>query len=139
MPHWESVFGRHFEVPGFVQFLVSKKVLEDTSYGNDEAPSFGVFDPITEHRVILWVNHPLRSRRHDFGDRFMVQENDQIDFSSDDLEAALEDLFKKLSRFQRTLPRKGPKEWRPAGSKESQEDWQEKLTDLKDEFYARRR
>lgn len=138
MPHWESVFGHDYEVPGFVRYLVQKKILEDTSYGNDTAPSFGVWDNVSDRRIIFWVDHPLNSRRHDRAPnekRFHVQEGDEISASSDDLDTALEALFAALGRFHGGPKRPGPKEWRPKASKNTAEQWQEKLSELIHEYY----
>lgn len=140
MPHWESVFGHDYEVPGFVRFLIQKKILEDTSWGNDASPSFGVWDQTGDHRVVFWVDHPVSRRRHDrmpTEKRFHVQERDEIKFSSDDLDESLVELFKALGRFHGRTPPKGPKEWRPRSSKAVAEDWQEKLSELIHEYYDR--
>lgn len=132
MPHWESVFGHDFEVPGFVRFLVQKKILQDTSYGSDFMPSFGMWDPTSSRRVVLWTNHPMSRRREKMAatdGRFSVQEGDSIVFSSESLDEALEALFAALGRFH-SGPR-GPKEWRP-----KKNPWTEKLPDLLDEYYG---
>lgn len=141
MPHWESVFGHHFEVPGFVRFLVQKKILEDASWGNDTSPSFGVWDPTSDRRVVLWVDHPIKRFRENLSQRFHIQRGeDDIVTSSDDLEEALESLFLELGKFHASRAPKGPKEWRPkgAGPEETVEEWKEKLPELLDEYYHRR-
>lgn len=140
MPHWESVFGYQFEVPKFVQFLVQKKILQDISYGNDTSPSFGVWSPISDRRVVFWVDHPIKSKRENLGERFHVQVDQEIHFSSDDLEEALENLFLELGKFHAEKEPSGPKEWRPrkAGPKAVVEEWKEKLPELLEEYYERR-
>lgn len=136
MPHWESAFGHDFEVPGFVRFLIQKKILEDTSWGNDTAPSFGVWDPTGDRHVVLWVDHPVQRRRQDKNDkRFLIQEEYEIRFSSDDLDAALEALFAALGRFYGSERPKGPKEWAPRKSRAPSEKWKEKLPELIHEYY----
>lgn len=140
MPNWVAAHGSHFEVPPFIDFLVKKGVIQDLSYKNDESPAFGLADPYSDHRLILWVGHPLKSWRYYADERFQVQEDDAINFSSDDLETALDYFFKKLRTFGETLPRKGPKEWRPHGRGVfmTEAEMDEFFSDLKDEFYARR-
>jgi hypothetical protein len=140
MPHWESVFGHHFEVPGFVRFLVQKKILEDISWGNDASPSFGVWDPTSDRRVVLWVDHPIKQFRENVGERFYVQRDEDAFFSSEDLEEALETLFVELGKFYAEKAPKGPKEWRPAnaGPRDVEAEWKEKLTDLLGDYYERR-
>lgn len=140
MPHWESVFGRHFEVPGFVRFLIQKKILEDISYGNDASPSFGVWDAGSDRRVVFWVDHPITQFRENLGERFHVQRDQEIIFSSDDLEGALETLFVELGEFHARGAPKGPKEWRPrgAGPKEVILEWKDKFPELLEEYYRRR-
>lgn len=137
MPHWESVFGYDYEVPGFVRFLVQKKILEDISYGNDESPSFGVWDPTSDRRVVFWVDHPIGSKRQTPGERFRVQEGNKVFFSTEDLEAALVELYHALGRFHGGIKRSGPKEWRPRTSKMIKEEWEDKLGDVLREYYGK--
>lgn len=137
MPNWISEHGRNFEVPHFIDYLVNQKVIEDLSWHNDEAPAFGLSDPNSDRRVLLWVGHPMRSRRYDEGDRFAVQEDDTIDFVSDDLEESLKHFFRAIARYQ-LRGRVGPKEWRPNAPSHTEEDWEEKLGELVDAYYHRR-
>lgn len=137
MPHWESVFGHDYEVPGIVRYLVQKKILQDTSYGNDESPSFGIWDPTSDKRVVLWVDHPIGSKRQTPGERFHVQEGDKIFFSTEDLEAALVELYHALGRFHGGNRPAGPKEWRPKSSKGVQDEWEYKLGDVLKEYYGK--
>ncbi len=140
MPYWESVFGHHFEVPGFVRFLIQQKILEDISYGNNVSPSFGVWDPTSERRVVFWVDHPIKKYRQNLAERFHVQRDQEVIFSSDDLEEALENLFEELGKFHSERTKTGPKEWRPRGGgpKEVVQEWKERLGELLDEYYVRR-
>jgi hypothetical protein len=135
MPHWESVFGTDYEVPLFVRYLVQQKILQDTSYGNDLMPSFGIWDPASDRRVVLWVEHPMSRRRKNMAPtdgRFAVQDGDEVVFSSESLDLALESLFAALERFHRGARRAGPKEWHPARYKGV---WNGKLAKLIKEYY----
>jgi hypothetical protein len=137
MPRWESVFGHDFEVPKFVQYLTNqKKILQDISYGNDTSPSFGVWSPASDRRVVFWVDHPIQSRRENLGERFHVQRDSEIVFSSNDLEPALESLFLELGKFHAEQAPSGPKEWRPKGiGPKIILEWQGKLAELIDEYF----
>lgn len=150
---WESEQGLVYEVPKFVLFLVKKGILQDSSWHNNTAPSFGVYDEKTDKSVVLWTDHPIKDRRENMGARFMVQVGDEMEAEVDDLQTALERLFKELQKFYGPV-RQGPKEWSPRGSsyyaqewhariqkllpqysEEAASDWSYFLTELLTEFY----
>lgn len=138
---WIHEHGRAYEVPGFIEFLVEKKIIEDLSWHNDVSPSFGVSDDRTEKLVRLWVDHPFKDHRETQGTRFAVtveEEASQEDFFDyDDLDPALEKLFTlaaevKLGRVPGVL------EWRPETHVESEwEDPMYYLSELKKEYLRR--
>lgn len=135
MPHWESVHGIRYEVPGFVQFLAKKRILEDASWKNDAAPAFGVYDEKTDRKVILWVDHPILSRRESGSERFQVQADDEVYLSTNELETALETLFHELGKFHAgRTPKQGPKEWRPSNPQHAKQEWEDHLRNLLEEY-----
>jgi hypothetical protein len=93
---WKAEQGADYEVPGIINFMVKKGILQDQSWHNDASPSFGVEDPEREGRLLrIWVDHPLTSRREVSGKRFTVHEGEggtepDFEYSTDDLEQALE-------------------------------------------------
>lgn len=141
MADWTTEFSRDFEIPGFISFLVSKKVLEDTSWHNDTMPSFSVFNYGGDNGVQLWVDHPFATRREmPEMERFGVTTTRNADqegpgFMTDDLDMALERLFQELGKYNLGVPA-GVFEWRPSDAvKESPwEDPTEYLLALKEEY-----
>jgi len=113
---WDGEFGPFYEVPGFLPFLVKKKIVEDMSWQNDVAPSFGIHSEKDQREVRLWVDHPFKSRREVGGTRFWVTEyidgEMYSEFTSDDFEEALENLFGRLSALHKGM-KSGVLEWRP--------------------------
>lgn len=96
---WRREHGEQYEVPGLIQYLVRRRVLEDSSWHNDVAPSFRLVDPANEeYGITLWVDHPVKSMRETGGKRFVVVEGELIserefELETDDLEEALETFF----------------------------------------------
>ena len=140
MADWTAEFSTDYEIPKFIQFLVSKKILEDSSWHNDAMPSFGVFSGAGENSVQLWVDHPFMSRREMGMKRFAVTttkggDQEEAGFATDDLDEALEHLFQKLAAHINGIP-PGVFEWRPkdALSEGPWEDPGEYLGELKDEY-----
>lgn len=105
---WKEQFGEGYEVPRFIQWLVDTQMLSDLSYGNDVAPSFGIYDEDTETWIRLWVEHPLRSaRERDEEERFSVTWNDpDTDFEHNyhDLEAAVIMLYQRIKQYLENRP-----------------------------------
>ncbi len=112
MGHKEQ-FGRRIAIPRLVDWLVKNKIIIDTSYGNDIAPSFEILDPDdpSGERSIarLWVDSELRREREMAGlSRFWVNKynlkEDWDNLSSvgekqfDDLEQAIQYFFKLGAR-----------------------------------------
>lgn len=96
---YEAEFGRGWDVPGFIEFLVSKEILDDLSWKNDVAPFFGKQDEKTGQRFGIWIDHPIESVREIGGPRFSVvlgESGTSMDHDESyvELEEALEDLFK---------------------------------------------
>jgi len=102
---WKAEHGGDFEVPGVVEFLVKKGILEDQSWHNDASPSFAVADPKREeYGVRLWVDHPITSMRENLGKRFVVTEGEfgtesDFELETDDLEEALLETLKRLKKY----------------------------------------
>lgn len=106
----ESEFGGKYEIPGFINWLVKNRYLEDMSWHNDAAPSFGVTGDIkgtrgsprgtSQGETRIFVEHPLQSRREYQGKRFFVMtsvdNSDQESWEFDELEDALEKLFEVI-------------------------------------------
>lgn len=135
---WDNEFGSDFEVPGFISFLVKKKIVEDLSWHNDVSPSFGVYLESNERMVRLWVDHPFKSQRETEGYHFVVtdgaasSEND-FELETDDLEKALEALFKQLAALHKGRSA-GVLEWRPEMSRDEWDDPSDYLDELKKEY-----
>ena len=139
---WDAEFGPYYEVPGFLPFLVRKKIVEDMSWHNDVAPSFGLYSEQgkTEREIRLWVDHPFKSQREVGGTRFWVADSvdhePQTDFSTDDFEEALDKLFTLLGAYHKGM-KAGVLEWRPDNLLGSEwDDPKEYLEELKKEFFA---
>ncbi len=102
---WKTEFGRGYDVPDFIEFLMKEGVVEDSSWHNDVAPSFShVDDAFTGVR--LWVEHPLFSERESGGTRFCVStqvegSQDGEDLQTDDLEEAVEELLQRIEQHER--------------------------------------
>jgi hypothetical protein len=112
-------FGHQYEVPRILPFLMGKGILQDMSWHNDAAPSFGLRgEEKGEHslEVRLWVDHILKTHREVGGRRYTVtvMEDDDQTFSksTDDLEEALLILFKQLAKYHKWM---GPRvlDWYP--------------------------
>jgi hypothetical protein len=94
---WKTEHGEDFEVPGIIDFMVKKEILEDASWHNDTMPRFEVRDPKDEESgVFLWVDHPIGSERETGreGKRYMIQAGEfssdmEFELETDDLEEAL--------------------------------------------------
>jgi hypothetical protein len=106
----ESEFGSRYEIPGFIIWLVKNRYLEDMSWHNDSAPSFGVTGDIkgtkgssggtSQGETRIFVEHPLQSFREFQGKRFgvmtAVDNSDHETWDFDELEEALEKLFEVI-------------------------------------------
>lgn len=106
----ESEFGGRYEIPGFITWLVKNRYLQDMSWHNDVAPSFGVTGVIrgtrerpqgySEGETRIFVEHPMKSFREYRGKRFLVMtsvdNSDQENWEFDELEDALEKLFEVI-------------------------------------------
>jgi hypothetical protein len=110
---YETEFRHGYDIPWFIRFLVNRGILEDQSWHNDAAPSFGVTGTLklgpkewspkkAEYRkqetIRIWVEHPMKSLREiPAVTRFAVSrmtdlgDNDSWDFN--ELQEALEKLF----------------------------------------------
>lgn len=115
MKKWEAEHGKGYDVPSVIDHLVSRKVLVDSSWHNDAAPSFMIVDPKREdYGLRIWVDHPLNSMREVRGmSRFMLQDGPfgsepDYELESDDLEEILIKLFERAGddRYARTAIRK---------------------------------
>lgn len=72
---WTQQFSKDFAVPPELTKLVTDGEADDLSYGNDVAPSFGLFfaDDKEEHEIRIWSDHPDASKREfPDGNRFLV-------------------------------------------------------------------
>lgn len=102
MGNWKQEHGPSWEVPGFIQWLVSKKIIEDHSWHNDSDPQFGIYDENGENGLVLWVAHPMESRREGSTKRFAVQSIKDgepqygKDLNTDSLEKAIAEFFDRL-------------------------------------------
>lgn len=104
MGNWKKEHGESWEVPRFIQWLVSQKVIDDHSWHNDSDPSFGIYDEDGSNGVVLWVAHPMESRREGSTKRFAVQTvkdgepqyNGQKE--TDSLEVAVQELFDRIAK-----------------------------------------
>lgn len=106
----ESEFGPHYEIPGFISFLVKNRYLNDMSWHNDANPSFGVDGIVkgTRNRpegyetseTRVFVAHPIASWREGNGKRFIVAHStsggDWEDWQFDELEEMMEKLFEQI-------------------------------------------
>lgn len=136
---WVAEFGREYEIPTIVDWMVRQGILEDMSWHNDAMPSFGLVDPANdEYGIRLWVDHPLRAlREFQQSTRFVVEEGvfiseSDYEHTTDDLQDALMKLVARAlqPRYKdhpfRRLPwvdpevvrRKTGKEWSPRGLSE---------------------
>lgn len=115
---WINQFSPLFEVPRFIDYLVLHNVIDDLSWHNDSAPSFGKISASGESDVRLWVDHPFNDLRESYGKRFAItiaRDGSQVGpgFETDDLLKALEMLFKELASFHAGgVP--GVLDWRPS-------------------------
>jgi len=101
MRNWAAEHGWSYEVPGLIDYMVDKKMLEDVSWHNDTMPRFQIADPDDEESgITIWVDHPVGSMREAGPEapRFMVHAGQLMsdpdeDFETDDLEKALTTAF----------------------------------------------
>ncbi len=100
MRTWLNQFGPEYAVPAEIT-----STLEDTSWGNDAAPSFTAkgINPDAPHAV-LWVEHPEPAKRELWQRRFVVAHRVPLDDSKsfevwegDSLKTAL-DVFQALHK-----------------------------------------
>ena len=103
---WQAEFGKDFDIPDFVEYLVKKDVLEDSSWHNDVAPSFSAVDE-DFNGVRLWVDHPFKSERETNGVRFCVSSQEEgarvgEDLETDDFEEAMRELFDRILEDDRS-------------------------------------
>lgn len=112
---WKEEFPAGYDVPWELEKLVEHGVLEDTSWRNDPAPSFGM--ALRDHAWIrIWTEHPEARHRRGFPARFalVIQEDLGIPFGEMILET--EDIKEALFRLDNILEERGTKkQWRQLG------------------------
>lgn len=156
MPGWRAEFPGGFEVPGFIEYLVRKKLLLDMSWHNDTMPSFGLmgirpgrkhWDPRTpmsqqdpELDIRLWVDHPFKEYREVGGKRFSVMvgeygtaPEDSEEF--DELDAALAQLFQFAAEAHSKGTHLDPQTF-SVTLEEADNDWEELLNGLISEYHT---
>lgn len=107
--NWREEFDAGYAVPQQVLELVSEGLAEDTSWHNDECPSFSALDQDGEPMVRIWVEHVDPDMREHGADsqRFRVQyvpeEADAEELLTDDLDEAVEAYRAYRARWVRTL------------------------------------
>lgn len=102
---WHQEFPGH-EIPHGVLLLVGSGALEDMSWRNDPAPSFGA-RLRDKNWIRLWVEHQDPSRRSEFPNRFtvMIQPDPAVPFGR--RIAATEDMGEALEEIIRTMKTRG--------------------------------
>lgn len=99
---WREEFPAWFRVPREVEVLAREKYLEDTSWRNDAAPSFGT--KLRDGRWLrLWVEHPNPAFRRGWALRFTVLLQDDPSSTDGRTLAATENLEDTLWCLERTL------------------------------------
>ena len=109
---WKEEHGKDFEVPGLIDYMVKKGMLDDISWHNDTKPRFVIEDPDDESSgVTIWVDHPIESERElpGEGPRFHVTAGEIVgepieDMETDDLEKAVTTLFEYAEKHYPKIP-----------------------------------
>lgn len=105
MTAWEEEFPAH-EVPYDVRLLVGVGTLEDMSWKNDPAPSFGT-RLRDKNWLRLWVEHQNPARRAGFPTRFTVMVQPDLAVPFGRRIAATEDLGEALHWVVETIKARG--------------------------------
>lgn len=105
---WEAEHGPDYEVPGLIDFMVSKGIFTDDSWHNDACPRFQVPSKKKQrgepYGLTLWVEHPLCYSRDSGNKRFFVTEGQFIsdsdsEFETDDLCEALTWIYERIGKY----------------------------------------
>lgn len=112
---WKEEFSPGYRVPFEIEKLVEHGILEDTSWRNDPAPSFGI--ALRDKAwVRIWTEHPDRDHRKGFPSRFslVVQRDLAMPFGETVLET--DDVREALYHLDALLEERGTKkQWRQLG------------------------
>jgi hypothetical protein len=103
---WQEEFPSSFRVPKEIVRLASSGVIEDMSWRQDPAPSFGARLK-DKNFVRLWVEHPDIERRMGWGRRYtlVVQPEPSIPFGW--IIVSTDDVYEALSWLTELLRNRG--------------------------------
>jgi hypothetical protein len=103
---WEDEFPSSFRVPWPIEALVMRGILEEMSWRNDPAPSFGA--RLRDRRwARLWTEHPDPECRKRWPFRFILMIQSDPSSTAGEMLAETDDLAEALRRIEAVLYRHG--------------------------------
>lgn len=143
MGNWKREFGKDYEVPAFIEHLVSIGLMEDHSeWKISPSPAFGIIDKDFDMELLLWVDHPFESMRDGSAKRLGITwgtyDKPEAFEKFDELQIALEKFFGIGAQYLRERPEFHPKGRKDAGRlyERWRKDPSKLLNDLVEEFYS---